>query len=383
MSGSRGLPVSLVRCNSYDAQEVLSSVEKAITGIGGLQQFIERGTKVMVKPNLLQGLSPERAVSTHPEVISAITSLLCHMDCEVTIADSPGAGIRYTAPNLEKVYREAGYDRVARETGAELNFDTGYRIVPCPGGKLVRKFPVINPALKADHIISVSKLKTHIWTLFTGGAKNLFGVVPGLHKPVFHARFRNPYHFGSMIVDLNELLVPALQVMDAVVGMEGDGPSSGSPRNVGIILACTNPFPLDVVACRAVGISPLGVPTTREAVARGILEENLETIELQSDMIGPLPLVRFEYPSTYLGPDQGMRKNLLSRALYRVGSIYAVYPSFDPSACRSCGRCTTICPAKALSFEQGYPVLNKKKCIRCYCCHEICPSRAVSLERSR
>jgi uncharacterized protein (DUF362 family)/ferredoxin len=382
MTRSQASPVSLARCTSYDQHEVISSVQRAVLDTGRFPGSIERGSRVLVKPNLLQGLPPERAVSTHPEVVRALILLLRQMDCEVTIADSPGAGIRYTSSNLKRVYRETGYDSIAKDTGAVLNYDISYRMIPCPEGRLVRKFPVISPVLHADHVIGVSKLKTHVWTLFTGAAKNLFGVVPGLHKPVFHARYKDPHHFGSMIVDLNELIVPALHVMDGVVGMEGDGPASGIPRNMGMILACTNPFSLDAVACRMIGIAPLDVPTTREAVARGILGESLEAIELHGDRIGPLPLARFKYPSTYLGPEKGMRKNLFFRALHRLGSIYAIYPSFDPSLCQSCRRCSLICPVHALSFEHGYPSLNKKACIRCYCCHEICPSRAISLGKN-
>jgi uncharacterized protein (DUF362 family)/ferredoxin len=375
-----GLPVSLARCDSYGRHEVLAAVQKAVLTIGRLQESIEPGSTVLLKPNLLQGLPPDRAVVTHPEVLRAIASLLCQMDCRVIIADSPGGGIRYTTSNLKKIYNEAGYDVIARDTGAELNYDTSHRTVKYPGGRLVRSFPVISPAIEADHIVVVSKLKTHLWTLFTGGAKNLFGVVPGLHKPIFHARFQNPQHFGSMIVDLNELLSPTFQIMDAVVGLEGNGPASGSPRQVGMILACTDPFSLDVVACRMIGIPPLEVPTTREAVARNILAADLEPIELLGDPAGPFPLARFKYPSTYLGPGRGMRKNLLLRVLHSLGGTYAIYPSFDSSSCQSCGRCILICPGKALRFENERPALNKKACIRCYCCHEICPARAVSLK---
>ncbi len=371
--------VSLAGCKTYERQEVTAAINRILASIGGIGKLIEPGSQVLIKPNLLQGLAPDRCVTTHPEVVRAVASVLCGMGCRVIIADSPGGGIRYNPANLKNLYHVTGYDGIVQETGAELNYDTRYQTVKYPEGKLVMSFPVINPAIDADHIVVISKAKTHLWTLFTGGAKNLFGVVPGLYKPLFHARFQNPDHFGSMIVDLNQMLTPSLQIMDAVIGMEGDGPTSGRPRYLGAVLASRDPFALDAIACRMIGIPPLDVPTTREAVSRGVLVK-VEDITLGGDSMGPLPLSRFRYPCTYQGPGRGMRKTLLLSALHRLGGAYAFYPSFDPSACQACGRCALICPGKALTIEKGRPLLNKKVCLRCYCCHEICPARAVSLK---
>lgn len=75
----------------------------------------------------------------------------------------------------------------------------------------------------------VSKAKTHMWTRMTGATKNLFGIIPGLEKPVFHSRFQDERRSGEMLVDLNECMRPRLQVVDAVMGMEGDGPQAGTP----------------------------------------------------------------------------------------------------------------------------------------------------------
>jgi uncharacterized protein (DUF362 family)/ferredoxin len=374
--------VSLAGCISYEPHEVSEAVHRALESIGGIKKFIQPGSRVLIKPNLLQGLSPDHCVTTHPEVVQAVASELGDMGCRVIIADSPGGGIRYRPANLRTLYYGAGYDGIGKETGAVLNYDTSYQIVKYPEGKLVRSFPVITPAVDADHIVVISKVKTHVWTLFTGGAKNLFGVVPGLHKPLFHARFQNPEHFGSMIVDLNQLLTPSLQIMDAVIGMEGDGPTSGNTRKLGVLLASRDPFALDTIACRMIGIPPLDVATTREAAVRGIVSLDEKNISLFGDSLGPFPLARFKYPSTYRGPGQGIRKNLLLRTLHRLGSAYALYPSFDPSACQACGRCVLICPGKALTIQKGRLHLNKKACLRCYCCHEICPVHAVTLKAS-
>lgn len=371
--------VSLARCDRYDPRTIAAAVRSAIDSIGGIEKYVSPGSRVLVKPNLLLGLPPERGVTTHPLVIGAVVSLLSGIGCSVVIADSPGGGIRYTPGSLASVYRAAGYEPVAAQTGAALNFDTSFRVLKYPDGKITKSFPVISPAIDADHIVVVSKPKTHVWTLFSGGAKNLFGVVPGREKPLFHARFQDPRHFGSMIVDLNRLVAPSLQVMDAIVGMEGDGPSAGSPREIGMVLASPDPFGLDVVACRMIGIPPADVPVNSEAMDRGLLPGDPDSIPLVGDVPAGFPLVRFRYPSNYLGAGGGMRKNLLLAALHKLGGLYALYPSFDAAACRSCGRCQEICPGGALRLEGGRPVLDRSSCIRCYCCHEICPEGAVSL----
>jgi uncharacterized protein (DUF362 family)/ferredoxin len=372
--------VSIAGCPDYGRREVTAAVIRALDAIGGIGTFIEPDSQVLIKPNLLQGLAPDRCVTTHPEVVNAVASVLSRMGCRVIIADSPGGGIRYTPANLRKIYHAAGYDDIGEETGAELNYDTGYETVKYPEGKLVRSFPVITPAVEADHIIVVSKVKTHLWTLFTGGAKNLFGVIPGNHKPLFHARFQAPDTFGSMIVDLNRMLMPSLQIMDGIIGMEGDGPTSGTPRKLGAILASADPFALDTVACRMIGIPPGDVPTTREASVRGLISTNESDISLLGDHRDPFPVSRFRHPSTYRWPKGEIKKDLLLRVLHRLGGAYALYPSFDPSGCRSCGGCVVICPGKALTLVNGRPLLNKRACLRCYCCHEICPANAITLK---
>lgn len=372
--------VSIAGCPDYGRQAVTAAVIRALDAIGGIGTFIEPESRVLIKPNLLQGLAPDRCVTTHPEVVNAVASVLSGMGCRVIIADSPGGGIRYNPTNLKKIYHTAGYDDIGEDTGAELNYDTSYETIKYPEGKLVRSFPVITPAVDADHIIVISKVKTHLWTLFTGGAKNLFGVIPGHHKPLFHARFQAPDTFGSMIVDLNQMLIPSLQIMDGVVGMEGDGPTSGTPRKLGAILASADPFALDTIACRMIGIPPGDVPTTKEASVRGLIGTNESDISLIGDPMGPFPVSRFRHPSTYRGPKGGIQKDLLLRVLHRLGGAYALYPSFDPSGCRSCGGCVLICPGKALTLVKGRPLLNKGACLRCYCCHEICPANAITLK---
>ena len=138
-------------------------------------------------------------------------------------ADGPGAGIGYTPRTRRRVYERAGIAAAAEEAGAVLSYDTESSEISFPDGRVMKRFTIIRPVQNADVVISVCKLKTHMFTMFSGAVKNTFGVVPGLEKPVFHSRFLNPEDFSEMLVDLNELVRPDFVVMDAVIGMECEG----------------------------------------------------------------------------------------------------------------------------------------------------------------
>jgi uncharacterized protein (DUF362 family)/Pyruvate/2-oxoacid:ferredoxin oxidoreductase delta subunit len=373
--------VSLVRCGEYQREEVCRSVESAVDLIGGIGRFALPGERILLKPNLLQGIAAGQCVTTHPEVVYAVGALLKEQGCQITIADSPGGGIRYSPGSLAKAYHAAGYDTIAEELGIGLNLDTSSQNVPNPQGVLVKRFPVISPALSADRVIVVSKAKTHMWTLMTGAGKNLFGVVPGLEKPSFHSRFRDDATFSQMIIDLNGLVRPSLQIMDAVYGMEGDGPLSGSPRKIGAVLASPSSLAMDMVIARLMGIEPGEVPLLRCAMDQGLLRSDGNDITLLGEEPGDFVVSDYRKPSTYRGSGKGMRKNAALSLVQRAGNVYSLRPSVDISRCTGCGKCRLICPVQAVSLDHKSARIDPQRCIRCYCCHEMCTDGAIVLKR--
>ena len=242
------IPVSLVRCSGYDEEFVLPAVRKAIELVGGIGMYLTPGMHVLVKPNLLMGAAPEKAVCTHPAVLKAVCQIITGYGCTVTIADSPGAGISYRPGNLVRAYDRAGYTSLASLQGVVLNEDISSQSVSFPDGELIKQFEIISPILEADAVIVISKLKTHIYTGMTGATKNLFGAIPGLDKPPYHARLPDDNLFGKMLLDLNRCIKPTLQVMDAIDIMEGDGPMAGNPVHLGLILASPDYIALYMVA---------------------------------------------------------------------------------------------------------------------------------------
>ena len=366
--------VGVACCGSYDRDAVLTAVEKAVNAAGGLPPV--RGKRVLIKPNLLSDLGADSSVTAHPEIVRAVCRMVLDAGGQPIIADSPGAGHLYTPKTLRRIYERSGMAAVAEETGAELSFDTGSAEVPCPNGTVMKRFTVITPAQNADVIISVCKLKTHMFTKFSGAVKNTFGVVPGLDKPVFHSRFVDQQDFSEMLVDLNELIGVDFVIMDAVVGMEGNGPMGGDPKFCGYVLASNSVYGLDYSAQRLIGMDPDQIATTAAARRRGLLD----TVEERGDPV--VPVQDFVLPATYAGPQRNtrLRRMILTR-MQKAGRVYAPAPRVIQERCIGCGQCVRICPKKAIRLTKGKAEFDLARCIRCYCCHEMCQARAIDLKR--
>ncbi|TAJ45871.1 Thylakoid associated protein [Methanofollis fontis] len=372
--------VGLVHCRRYDPEEVDRAVERAIGLVGGIGAFVRSGQRVLLKPNLLMGAEPAKAVTTHPAVLGAVARLIVRHGCTVVIADSPGAGTRYTEKNLRRSYEKSGFAALAAIPGVTLSTDTASSTVSYPEGAVMKRFAIIDEALAADAIVTVSKAKTHLFTGYSGAVKNLFGVVPGLEKPVFHARFRRPDQFSEMLLDLNAAVVPVLHIMDAVVGMEGDGPMSGSPRPIGAILAGADPTAVDVATSRLMGMDPKSVPTIAAAMERGVIAPECSNLEMLGDDPGAVRVPDFRRPSTHPGgPAVPWPNRQILRFLQRRGTDLRPLPVPDPERCSGCGRCVLTCPAGAMRIEEGRAVIDAASCIRCYCCHEMCTDGAIDL----
>jgi uncharacterized protein (DUF362 family) len=232
--------VSLVRCEDYDRQRVDSALRSCLERLGGMGLYVRPGDKVVIKPNLLRGSKPEAAIVTHPEVVRAAVRLAQEAGGIVTIIDSPGGPANENL--MRRAYNQAGWDAVAAETGATLSYNVAAVQVPSPEGKLIKRFDLLEEVTKADCVITLPKLKTHGLVRFTGATKILFGVVPGMLKMGYHTKLQTAAAFSEMLLDLLGLVKPRLAIMDAVVGMEGNGPAAGNPRQIGVSPCCGRRF---------------------------------------------------------------------------------------------------------------------------------------------
>jgi uncharacterized protein (DUF362 family)/NAD-dependent dihydropyrimidine dehydrogenase PreA subunit len=370
--------VTVIRCSSYG--EVDKQMDKLLEMMGGIETFISSGEKIVLKSNLLAAAKPDKAVTTHPSIVSSVARWVKEIKADPVIADSPGSGYPYTEKTLERTYRMTEMDKAAKDSAIPLNFDTSYQTVSYPAGKYFKRFEIITPVHEADGVINLCKLKTHGYMHMTCAVKNMFGVIPGLTKPGYHAKLREKSHFANMLIDLCHYISPRLSIMDAVVGMEGNGPHNGELRNVGLLAASASPLALDVVAGEIMGLPKDKNPVLIEAEKRGLAPTQLDQLELIGVDSKDLRIPDYKLPSTVPG-----LSDRIFRVIYPIfRNGFSVYPRVVQSKCVSCGSCRDACPVHVITIVDKTPAqIDTKNCIRCYCCHEMCPHDAIELHTSR
>lgn len=368
--------VAAVKCSSYEEEELRSGVHEVIELAGGIDKFVSPGQKVLLKVNLIVGKEPSAAVNTHPALVKTAAEIVQEAGGNIIIGDSPGGP--FTEASLKKAYRNSGLEQVAQETGAVLNYNTDDTRISFEEGKVSNHFIIGNYVTEADVIINMPKLKTHSLTRYSGAVKNIFGVIPGLLKGEYHLKMPDLTVFSQMLLDLYQLINPDLNIMDAVTGMEGEGPSSGEPRSFGYIMASPEAVALDAASVHLLGINPITeVPLMKAAAARG-LPAAVKDIEVSGCDIIPVKDVNIPQ----ITPESNLIDQKLPRPLAKILSrVLRPRPVFDRDSCVGCGACYQDCPADAITMEDKFPEVDLDKCIRCFCCQEVCPHGAVTVNR--
>ncbi|MBO5305593.1 MAG: DUF362 domain-containing protein [Clostridia bacterium] len=375
-----GYDASIVRCQSYEEPRVRAALCEALDAIGGLD-FLEKGMTVVIKTNLVSAMSPDTAATTHPTMLGELVKLLFERGAgEVIVGDSPGG--LYTAAFVGHVYRVTGM-RELEPLGAKLNDDYSTRDVDYPEGKVLHRFTYTAYLDKADAIIDFCKLKTHGMMGMSGAAKNMFGCIPGIMKPEYHYRFPKHDDFARMLIDLDDFFKIRLCICDAVVAMEGNGPTMGTPRQIGAVLASASPHKLDLVSASLIGLTRADVPTLEAAYERGMIPSDASELSVYGDPsaffvddfknIPAHSSIEFKKESTkFFGKLSGLF----------VSSALRSRPAPKKNECVGCEVCMKICPAKAIVMDKGKPVIDRKTCIRCFCCQEFCPKGAMKVKRT-
>ena len=374
-------PVVMTPCTDYSENTVKTALAAVLAPIGGLD-WVTEGMTVGIKANLVSAMKPEECATTHPSLLCALTELLRDRGAKVIIGDSPG-GV-YTAAFVNHVYSASGMS-ACEAAGAELNRDLGVVDTSFPEARVLKSFTYTSWLDSCDAIIDFCKLKSHGMMGMSAAAKNLFGVIPGTMKPEYHFRFPNMSDFAHMLVDINDYFADKVKLclVDAIEGMEGNGPTKGTPRHIGLLLASTSPHTVDAVCCQLIGLTEDAVPTLLAARERGLLpdEVNLLTVGTAEGKttVGDYTIKDFEHVAVRHGHLFASRGKLVSKTLE---ALLTSRPQLKASECVGCAKCESICPAKAITMENKKAVIDRDKCIRCFCCQEFCPTGAMKVHRT-
>jgi len=360
---AKNIKVSLAKCSTYSAG-LQDAVEQLLSDIGGIGSFVEAGQSVLIKPNLLIDRPPAEAVTTHPETARAVIRAVKKHGARPFVADSPASVMK-----LEQVWERTGFRAMCSEEEVPLvNLESAGSVQFNSNGC---SFTIARPVLEADVIINIPKVKTHALTTLTAAVKNMYGAVPGFQKTQLHKLYPRPSDFSRLLAEIYKTVTPQLSIADGIIGMEGNGPSAGSPVHLGFLAASSDAVALDVTLCRMLNIQHETVPYLDL-----LTDPDGMGVEIVGADPDDLSKTALRVPDTFL-------PRFIPRLLIRMVAPFVwIRPAFTDK-CIVCGRCEKACPVGALTIEQGrQPVLDGRQCIGCCCCHEVCPEKAISMTQS-
>lgn len=374
--------VALYRCDEYKQDVVYSAVKNAIDALGGIKCFVGEGQLVVLKVNMVIKFAPERAATTHPMVVGAVGRLCKEAGAEVVIADS--AGGPFNERYMGAIYNTTGMTQVSKQYGFKLNDNYNAFSAQYDKAKVAKQFEIMDVLQKADVIINLCKLKSHSFTGITNAVKNMFGAIPGLQKVQMHGKFQTLDNFSNMLYDIWGYFGSkiAFSLSDAVIGMEGEGPTNGNPRKIGAIIAGTNPVAIDVVGARIMNVDPNTMPTISKGIERGYLKD-INDLSIIGDDVKNFVLKDFDkrVPNMYT-PFSTTVPKWFQPILHKLTTQR---PSVSKHKCLGCGTCARHCPVGAITMTEAkngkkYAKFDYTKCIRCFCCQELCPFGMVKVK---
>lgn len=373
--------VVLLPCREYDEEKIHMLLKQGLDFLGGVETLIPKDAKILLKPNLLKKAEVEKAVITHPVVVGAFAGILRESGYEnIVLADSCGHG------TAQAVIRGTGMDTYLEKYHIPaVDYSEGVKTA-YPQGVQAKEFILPKELLEQDCVISLSKMKTHALERITGAVKNSYGFVYGFHKAKGHMQYPSADSFARMLIDLNKCVAPKLYVMDGIVAMEGNGPGSGDPVPMNILLMSTDPVALDSVFSRLVYLKPEMVPTNYhgEKMGLGTWKEEEITLLTPDGEISMAEAVK-KYGNPDFNVDRTEVRNNIWTRMAGALNIFQKKPYIEADKCVRCGICVQSCPVpgKAVDFRKGKdkpPVYDYKKCIRCFCCQEMCPKKAIKVK---
>ena len=362
--------VVFVQCEGYAPDQMAEALGRLLAPLGGIAHYVRPGQKVLLKPNMLAARLPEEAVTTHPSLVACVVRAVVAAGGEALVGDSPGAG------SMARVGKKSGIREAVEAAGGRMTEFDETSVVE--GSGTFRRLELARTYCEADVVINLPKLKTHEMMTLTCGVKNLFGTVVGAAKAGLHLTAgRSRELFAGLLLEIAQARPVALTIVDGITAMEGNGPNSGTPRSLGLLLAGENPVAVDTVVGRIAGIPPELLPVEQEARRRGLPGAEFDQIQLCGDLPFTPAVPPFSLPEG-LDPQFGLPgflKVLLRNQLTPL-------PEAIKESCLLCGICRDACPPQAISIQKNTLTVNSGRCIRCWCCRELCPHHALKVKKS-
>jgi uncharacterized protein (DUF362 family)/NAD-dependent dihydropyrimidine dehydrogenase PreA subunit len=353
--------VWIARCESYDEQLVEQVINDWFKQLGPINDWCH-AQKVILKPNLLSARDPGKAITTHPAVIKAVAKAFLASGKQVLVVES-GVG-KLSEETLRLAYRVCGLQALADEINLELNYDISYQVI--------NGHNILTPVADAEFIVNLCKMKTHGLMYYTGAVKNMLGVVPGKHKAALHSVNPTPKQFANYLLNLNQVVSPQLNIMDGIIGMQGDGPANGFPKHSKLLLMSWDCHALDYVATQVMGLNLKKNFTLQEAMSRQLISREGNEVEVEGLSIEEAR-TKFVEPNT---------TRFITKFMPQPLADWLVPYPIIKANCIACGKCVEVCPQNTISLPKQ-ALINHANCIKCYCCHECCPADAIGFTRKK
>ncbi len=384
--------VGIFRCENYDVEPLVGILKDAATAVGFNTGSI-RGKTLLLKPNMLGAYPPEMGITSHPNFVEAAIILFKGLGAKVCVGDSANGIFE-----IDSVWERTGIRGVCKRHGVEE------KVFEREGSQIVDGLLIARPVLEADVVVNLPRFKTHGLTVLTIAAKNLYGCVPGLQKTRYHQKATDRLEFAKLVVRIAEIAKPALNLVDGILAMEGNGPSAGRLVPLNAVVSGTNHHAVDTVCAKIICLDPKHVDTIEAAVSLGLWDPETK-IAVAGKTPEDVRPATFDLPATFT---KGMRDWWISLfVINRIWGGISIKPKVNEKKCQRCGLCVKACPVDAIITEKAASVHAElveaqavhpstcsgqtlaraphvliKNCVQCYCCHEICPYQAIDLNES-
>ncbi|MGC8765794.1 MAG: DUF362 domain-containing protein [Brevinematia bacterium] len=346
----------------YNSKKIKDAIKKGVLQNGF---SFPANEKVLLKPNIFSQNFPEQHSITHFTIVEALCNILKENNCEIFIGESIAF---YQKGLTKKAFKTSRIEEVAIKYDARLvPFEEERLIGITQDFTILKKLYLPEILFKVDSIINLPKLKTHSAMRLSGAVKNLYGCIPGGFKQKAHLIAKDDFEFSDILIDLNLLIKPHLNIIDAIYALDGGPTALGRPKKLGKILISDNPFAVDVVVARMIGYEPEDISTLIRAKERGLVD--FDDIEIKGNFLVKRfnSLIKGDFAKE-IKPSIFVTKTYVS-------------PYVDNTVCNKCYKCLEFCTPKAIEkSETSYPVVNYERCVYCYYCFSGCPKKAIKPE---